>query len=187
MGFSTGYGQVLGIVGYNGAGKSTLARCLCGLQKETAGAVRLDGQLLNRKQRSRACFLIMQDVNHQLFSDSVWNECELANPECSQERIEKVLGAFDLLDFKEQHPMALSGGQKQRLAVATAVLTDKKILIFDEPTSGLDYQHMVEMGEVIRKLAKEERRIVVIVSHDYEFLARISDKTLTIESAGNGR
>ena len=46
-----------------------------------------------------------------------------------------------MLDFKDRHPMALSGGQKQRLAVATAILSDKDVLVFDEPTSGLDYGH----------------------------------------------
>ena len=187
VGFSTGYGQVLGVVGFNGAGKTTLTRCLCGLQRESAGTVRLDGRPLNRKARSRACFSIMQDVNHQLFSDSVWNECELAAPGCAPERIEAVLESFGLLALRERHPMALSGGQKQRLAVATAVLTDKQVLIFDEPTSGLDYRHMVEVGRIVRRLAEEEKRIVLIVSHDYEFLGRICDKLLSIESAENGR
>ena len=187
VGFSTGCGQVLGIVGFNGAGKTTLTRCLCGLLKEKAGIVRLDGHALNRKQRSQVCFSIMQDVNHQLFSDSVWNECELAAPGCSAERIEKVLTAFDLLGLRERHPMALSGGQKQRLAVATAVLTDKKVLIFDEPTSGLDYRHMDEVGGVIQRLAQDEQRIIVIVSHDYEFLSRICDRILTMESTEDGR
>ena len=95
-----------------------MTRCLCGLLKEVNGTVRLDGQTLKAKQRNKASFCVMQDVNHQLFSDSVWNECELAQPDCPPERIEEILRSFDLLDFKDRHPMALSGGQKQRLAVA---------------------------------------------------------------------
>ena len=96
-----------------------------------------------RKQRNRTCSLVMQDVNHQLFSDSVWDECELSMPETRAEEIEKTLKAFDLLEYKERHPMALSGGQKQRLAVAAAILSGKRLLVFDEPTSGLDYRHML--------------------------------------------
>ena len=82
----------------------------CGLLKEVDGTVRLDGQTLKAKQRNKASFCVMQDVNHQLFSDSVWNECELAQPDCPSERIEEILRSFDLLDFKDRHPMALSGG-----------------------------------------------------------------------------
>ena len=106
LGFSAKRGEVLGIVGHNGAGKTTMTRCLCGLLKEVNGTVRLDGQTLKAKQRNKASFCVMQDVNHQLFSDSVWNECELAQPDCLPERIEEILRSFDLLDFKARHPMA---------------------------------------------------------------------------------
>lgn len=67
LGFSAKRGEVLGIVGHNGAGKTTLTRCLCGLLKEVDGTVRLDGQALKAKQRNKASFCVMQDVNHQLF------------------------------------------------------------------------------------------------------------------------
>lgn len=173
--FSAESGEILGIIGHNGAGKTTLTRCLCGLLKETAGILRLDGRALNMKQRNKACFCVMQDVNHQLFSDSVWNECELALPDCPAEQIENVLKSFDLFDFKDRHPMALSGGQKQRLAVATAVLSDKRVLVFDEPTSGLDYRRMLEVSDMIRKLGGSSK-ILIIISHDFEFLDRTCDK-----------
>lgn len=182
--FSAKRGEVLGIIGHNGAGKTTLTRCLCGLIKEEKGSVCLDGNRLTQKQRNKASFCVMQDVNHQLFSDSVWNECELALLDCRPERIEEVLRAFDLLDYKERHPMALSGGQKQRLAVATAILSDKDLLVFDEPTSGLDFRRMVEVSEMIRQL-NEQNKVIIIVSHDFEFLSRTCDKIFDMEG-GNG-
>lgn len=172
--FSVKPGEILGITGHNGVGKTTLTRCLCGLLKESGGTVRFQGKPLNAKQRNRLSFCVMQDVNHQLFADSVWNECELALPDCPEEQIKEILAAFDLLEFKDRHPMALSGGQKQRLAVATAILSDKQLLVFDEPTSGLDYRRMLEVGDIIQK-AKGENRMIIIVSHDYEFLSRICD------------
>mgnify|MGYP000634514079 CR=1 FL=1 len=180
LGFSAKRGEVLGIVGHNGAGKTTMTRCLCGLLKEVNGTVRLDGQTLKAKQRNKASFCVMQDVNHQLFSDSVWNECELAQPDCPPERIEEILRSFDLLDFKDRHPMALSGGQKQRLAVATAILSNKDVLVFDEPTSGLDYHRMLEVSNMIRKL-NDENKVIIIVSHDFEFLGRTCDKIFNME------
>lgn len=180
IGFSAKRGEVLGIVGHNGAGKTTLTRCLCGLLKEAEGTVRLDGRALKAKQRNKASFCVMQDVNHQLFSDSVWDECELAQPGCPPEQIKKILQSFDLLDFKDRHPMALSGGQKQRLAVATAILSDKDVLIFDEPTSGLDYRRMLEVSRMIRGFHGGDK-VTIIVSHDFEFLSRTCDKIFDME------
>ena len=119
---------------------------------------------------------MMQDVNHQLFYDSVWNECGQAAGE-NQDKIGPVLESFDLLPYKEQHPMALSGGQKQSLAVATALLCGKRLLIFDEPTSGLDYRHMQEVCSVVRSLGREGH-IVLVVSHDQEFMQEACGRVL---------
>lgn len=85
-----------------------------------------------------------------------------------------------MLDFKDRHPMALSGGQKQRLAVATAILSNKDVLVFDEPTSGLDYHRMLEVSNMIRKL-NDENKVIIIVSHDFEFLGRTCDKIFNME------
>mgnify|MGYP002795419236 FL=1 len=120
----------------------------------------------------------MQDVNHQLFSDSVYGECEQTGKD-KKEEIDRLLEDFDLLDMKERHPMSLSGGQKQRLAIVTAILSEKRILVFDEPTSGLDYRHMCEVSAVIKKLAKAGH-IVIVVSHDNEFIMSCCDKVLRI-------
>ncbi len=186
VGFSAQPGEILGIVGQNGAGKTTLTRCLCGLVQEKSGVVSLAGHPLKAKERQKACFCVMQDVDHQLFSDSVWNECVMTKPDCPAERIQEILQAFDLLELQERHPMALSGGQKQRLAVATAILSDKKVLIFDEPTSGLDYQRMMEVSNLICRL-KEAGKILLIVSHDVEFMAKTCDSVLLMAGSAAER
>ena len=173
-------GEVLAITGHNGVGKTTLMRCLCGLLKERAGTITLYGKPLKAKNRFHESFLVMQETGHQLFYDSVWNECEQASGETINDKeIESILDKFDLLEYKEHHPMALSGGQKQRLAVATALLSNKKLMIFDEPTSGLDYRHMREVSTVIRDLAKQGH-IILVVSHDNEFMAEACDRMLEI-------
>ena len=180
LSFHVASGEVVAITGQNGAGKTTLVRCLCGLMRESAGTISLNGKVLKPKQRQKIGFLVMQDVNHQLFYDSVWNECEQAAGEDAEDaEINSVLQQFDLLPYRERHPMALSGGQKQRLAIATAVLSGKKLLVFDEPTSGLDYQHMCEVTAVVRSLA-DRGHIVLVVSHDKEFMAQACDRILDI-------
>ena len=178
LSFTAYPGEVLGITGHNGVGKSTLIRCLCGLLKEKGGSITLNGRILKPKQRQKACYLVMQEVNHQLFSDTVFGECEQLGT-ADPEEIRRVLKHFDLDAYEDVHPMALSGGQKQRLAVATAVLSGREVLIFDEPTSGLDYRHMMEVCRITKQLAKDGR-IVLVVSHDKEFMQEACDRLLTL-------
>lgn len=148
--------------------------------KQQAGSIALSEETLNEKKRRRECFLVMQDVNHQLFYDSVWNECEQAAGEkADPKNIERVLDQFELLSYQEQHPMALSGGQKQRLAIAASVLSGKRVLIFDEPTSGLDYRRMKCVGRAVRELA-DQGHIVLVVSHDREFMQEACDQVLAL-------
>ena len=82
--------------------------------------------------------------------------------------------------------MTLSGGQKQRLAVATAILSDKDVLVFDEPTSGLDYHRMLEVSNMIHKL-NDENKVILIVSHDFEFLGRTCDKIFDMDGCSKER
>ena len=108
----------------------------------------------------------------------------MSAPEASDNQISEVLDSLHLLSFRERHPMSLSGGQKQRLAVATALLSEKPVLIFDEPTSGLDYARMVEVSKVIRALVGQGR-IVLVVTHDQEFMQRACDRVLRLGEEEN--
>ena len=164
-------GDIIGITGKNGAGKSTFCNCLCGLLKPKGGEILYQGKKLSEKARTKLFGMVMQEVNHQLFSDSVKNECLLANEEASEQKIRDLLEKFDLEEYAEYHPMILSGGQRQRLAICQAVMGGKKLLIFDEPTSGLDFRHMCQVEKLMKQLS-EEKYIIIVVTHDYEFLNR---------------
>ena len=174
-------GDIIGITGKNGAGKSTFCNCLCGLLKPKGGEILYQGKKLSEKARTKLFGMVMQEVNHQLFSDSVKNECLLANEEASEQEIRELLEKFDLEEYAEYHPMILSGGQRQRLAICQAVMGEKKLLIFDEPTSGLDFRHMCQVEKLMKRLA-EEKYIIIVVTHDYEFLNRACKRYIRINS-----
>lgn len=174
-------GDIIGITGKNGAGKSTFCNCLCGLLKPKGGEILYQGKKLSEKARTKLFGMVMQEVNHQLFSDSVKNECMLANEEASEQEIRELLEKFDLEEYAEYYPMILSGGQRQRLAICQAVMGEKKLLIFDEPTSGLDFRHMCQVEKLMKQLS-EEKYIIIIVTHDYEFLNRACKRYIRINS-----
>ncbi|WP_455615935.1 ABC transporter ATP-binding protein [Eisenbergiella sp.] len=172
-------GGVIAVIGRNGAGKSTLSRCLCGLEKEFRGSVSMDGQILGRRKLLKKSYMVMQDVNHQLFCETVADEVRLGMMRNNTAAVDRVLETLDLTQLADRHPMSLSGGQKQRVAVASAILSDKEFLIFDEPTSGLDFRHMEQTAEMI--YSQTEEKTCLIVTHDPELIARCCTHVLHLE------
>jgi energy-coupling factor transport system ATP-binding protein len=182
-------GKIIALVGLNGAGKSTFAKCLCGLSKDSRDIIIKGNKRLSRNARIKDSFLVMQDVNAQLFADSVINEIMLSLREkygsgFSAEKHEKealeILKLMDLEEFRDRHPISLSGGQKQRVAIADAIASDKKLIIFDEPTSGLDYKHMLEVADVLRMLA-DMGKAVIVITHDIELILLAADNVICLE------
>ena len=160
--------RIVGIIGNNGAGKSTFSRCFCGLEKR-CGEIVWNGRKYRPKDRLSTCYMVMQEVNHQLFTESVLDEVLISMEEEKQERAEEILNRLDLLAFKDRHPMSLSGGQKQRVAIASAIASKRSILFFDEPTSGLDYRHMKEVANVLRQV-RDAGITVYVITHDLELI-----------------
>ncbi len=176
-------GNVIGIIGPNGSGKTTLLRTLCGLHKEYSGRISLEGNILKKKELNKLSYLVMQDVNYELFADSVANECRLGLPGVSDELVDVTLTELGLHAYRDRHPATLSGGQKQKVAVAVSMTCHKKLLMFDEPTSGLDYQSMLQVTELIRHVAEDA--IVFIVSHDSEFLNLVCTQIYKLNKENN--
>lgn len=173
-------GSIVAVTGHNGAGKSTFMKCLCGLEKKFKGRTFYRGKERNRKEMLKNCYMVMQDVNHQLFCETVEDEVQLGMDETKEAQIPGLLESMNLSDYIERHPMSLSGGQKQRVAIASALLADKSILIFDEPTSGLDYRHMCQTAQMIKSLPEKETT-VFIITHDPELIRLCCTHMLHIE------
>ena len=178
------YGAIVGILGYNGAGKSTLAKSICGLENKTKGSLNYKGNTISAKNLRSKSYMVMQDVNHQLFTESVLDEILLSmdeDDEDAKEKAKEILKELNLIKFQKLHPLSLSGGQKQRVAIGSAIACNKELLIFDEPTSGLDYRHMLGVSELLKKLSKEGRTLFII-THDPELLKECCDYLIFLEN-----
>lgn len=170
---------VIAVTGHNGAGKSTFVKCLCGLQRGFKGKVIMNGNTYNSRKMRKMSYMVMQDVNHQLFAEMVLEEVMLGADESDEKNALAILKRLGIERYKDRHPMSLSGGQKQRVAIASALLANKKLLVFDEPTSGLDFKSMEATAELIRNISSE--CTVLIVTHDPELIERCCTHILHIE------
>lgn len=158
------------IIGANGIGKSSFIRNLCDLNKKQNGKIYYKNKLI--KNHGAYISLVMQDVNYQLFTESV--EMEMAIVSDDKNLIEKILLALNLADKKDRHPQRLSGGEKQRLALGLAMASPKEIVILDEPTSGLCYENMQRLIDIIKQM-KNAGKTIIIISHDYEFIKNTNE------------
>ena len=167
-------GKITAITGNNGDGKTTLLNCLCGLGHRSKGTLLYKGKTYKAHQRQKLIYLVMQDVNHQLFTESVLDEVLISQAKEDEEEARSILASLDLEDFAGRHPQSLSGGQKQRVAVASAIASGRNIMLFDEPTSGLNYIHMLQIGQILRSL-KDQGKTVIVVTHDRELIKECCD------------
>ena len=182
LAFHTNY--IYGIVGKNGCGKSSFIKSLIGVMKQSKETVFYQDKQCNKRKRISLSSLVMQDVNSQLFSESVEHELTLTQTltqkNMTDASLDALLEQLNIRAFKQAHPMSLSGGQKQRVAIATSVVDGAALMFFDEPTSGMDYKNMLAISRCIQAL-KNRGRIIFIVSHDVEFLNITCDYILNIE------
>ena len=175
------FGNITALVGKSGQGKSTFAHCLAGLTKPHKETVYIGSEKLNAAKRLGLSYLVMQDVGYQLFTESVADEIALGKNKrnCTPDTA-RILSLLNLTELKERHPLSLSGGQKQRVSIGAAVASGARLLIFDEPTSGMDYFHMKETAELINSCRAGDR-LILIISHDFEFLSLVADEMLLME------
>ena len=181
-------GEFVAIMGENGAGKTTLVKHFNGLLKPARGEVLIDG-VSTRKSTvahlSRNVGLVFQNPDHQLFSETVFEEVafsmrNLSYPEETiRKRVKFILETLDLGAYAEASPFMLSGGERKRVALASVLVSDPKHIILDEPTIGQDYQQKDRLRNFIIQM-NSQGRTVVIVTHDIEFVVDCKPRVILV-------
>ncbi len=188
--FEVPAGQTVGIVGPSGSGKSTFAKLVQRLYVPESGRVLVDGMDLAMADPAwlrRQIGVVLQE--NVLFNRSVRENIALADPAMPMERVvaaARLAGAHDfILELTEgydtiigERGSTLSGGQRQRIAIARALVTDPRILIFDEATSALDYESERVIQQNMREIAKG--RTVLVIAHRLSTV-RTMDRIVTLE------
>lgn len=185
-------GEFLGIAGHTGSGKSTLVQHMNGLVHPTRGTVAVNGlNLADKKSAQKARSLVgivFQYPEHQLFAATVFDDVAFGPRNMGlddkevDERVRHALECVQLNfdELREKSPFELSGGQQRRVAFAGVLAMKPRMLVLDEPVAGLDPQAREEFLQLIEKLHKQGLT-VVMVSHNMDDLARLSDRILVLK------
>ncbi len=190
--FAVAPGEVVLFMGPSGSGKTTLLSMLGALLKPTEGSITLDGQVISALDerrlpdiRLRRFGFIFQDFNLLSALTAVENVMLVAQlsgqkPAAARQKAAALLTELGLGERLQFRPDQISGGEKQRVAIARALVNDPTLILADEPTANLDSRIGREVVRLLRRIAKEQGRSVVIVSHDGR-IKEIADRVLWLE------
>jgi energy-coupling factor transport system ATP-binding protein len=179
-------GEFVAIMGQNGAGKTTLIKQFNGLLKPTKGKVfidEVDTKKVSVATLARNVGFVFQNPDHQLFSETVEDEIAFAlknfgfKENITKRRVTWALNLLGLTQYRKTSPFMLSGGERKRVALASILAWNPKILILDEPTIGQDYQQKEKLRQFILQM-KAQRKTIIIVTHDVEFVAECNPRVL---------
>jgi len=179
-------GEFVAIMGQNGAGKTTLVKHFNGLLKSTKGKVLVDEVETTKVSvatLARNVGFVFQNPDHQLFSETVEDEIAFAlknfgfKENIIKRRVTWALNLLGLTHYRKTSPFMLSGGERKRVALASVLAWNPKILILDEPTIGQDYQQKEKLRQFILQM-KTQRKTIIIVTHDVEFVAECNPRVL---------
>ena len=188
-------GSSLGIIGESGSGKSTLVRLLLGLDRPTAGTVRVDGRTVDAAASARSLHwlrrqtgLVFQDpyasldprmTAAQIIREPLW---ALAIDGDHRARVHEVLEQVGLEpEMADRYPHEFSGGQRQRIALARAIVHRPRILVGDEPLSALDVTVRAQILELLIELRRTTDLTLVLVSHDIGVVQNLCDTVVVLK------
>lgn len=175
---------IYGLLGHNGAGKTTLFKILLGLITPSSGEVKYNkSELYNEKQLS----IVYMPENNGLYKDLTIKQNltfrGMANgldKKEIEEKSEKLLKKFSLTNKKNEKISSLSSGMKKKVALIATLVISPKIILLDEPTNGVDPESLLDIIDIINML-QEEKCIVIISSHDLDFIQKVAKYIYILE------
>lgn len=188
--FGVGKGEIVGLLGPNGAGKTTTIKMICGLLVPDEGSVTINGfdSIKNRNKALRHISAVLEG-NRNLY----WRMTVLENLQYFagnrgvpkkeiKSRVEELLTLFQLQSKKYELVNSLSRGMQQKLSICVAMLADTDVILLDEPTLGLDVETGYEVRELLRKIAGERGKTIIISTHDMPVVQDLCERTIIINS-----
>ena len=184
--------EFVAVVGHTGSGKSTLIQLLNGLEKAESGEIFFHGKNIYDKDFSMKMLrskvgLVFQYPEHQLFESTVVKDVAFGPSNMGWEQLKVELSTFGALkdvgigeELFDVSPLALSGGQKRRVAIAVVLAMEPEILVLDEPMAGLDPAGRKEIFELLKKLYRERKITVLLVSHSMEDVAEYAGRVIVM-------
>ena len=180
---TVGKGEVFGLLGPNGAGKTTTVLMLLGLTEPTEGFAWIDGHDCIREPIAVKRIVGYLPDNVGFYNDLTGREnlrftgrLNGLSGDFLEQRIEELLERAGMTEAADKKAGTYSRGMKQRLGVADVLMKDPKVIIMDEPTLGIDPQGMRELLELIRQLAEEDKRTIMISSHQLQQIQQVCDR-----------
>jgi NitT/TauT family transport system ATP-binding protein len=175
--FDLNEGDFIGIVGPSGCGKSTILNIICGLDEMTCGEI-------IKKENIKIGYMLQEDALFPwltIFDNAILG-LKISKKLTDQNKnyVLNLLRKYDLIDFKDKYPNELSGGMKQRLALIRTLAMKPDILLLDEPFSALDYQTRLSVSEDVYNIIKEEKKSVIIVTHDLSEAISLCSKIIVL-------
>ncbi len=193
LSFKIDEGQIVLLTGNSGEGKSTILKLILGLLKPTSGTITVLGQdisRLNNKELMKIrqqCGIVFQggalfdslsvEENVSFFL----KEALHVDPAEAKKRVLEILEYLGLKDYLDYYPAQLSGGMKKRVAIARAIVTHPKLLLYDEPTAGLDAQSASRVVGLIKDLQQRLNVTSLVVSHELYYFMRVMDKMIHLQ------
>ena len=181
--FSIRKGEMMSIVGRNGAGKSSFCKVICGFEKESEGAIYINGEdisSLSIKERAEKIAYVMQNPNQMITKPMIRDEVALGlvmdgrySKEEIDERVDEALKICGLYPFRSWPISALSFGQKKRVTIASILVMRPPVIILDEPTAGQDFRHYTAIMDFLKSL-NEAGYTILLITHDMHLMIEYS-------------